>query len=142
MTTRFWGSRTLYPLALSTYDCTYHPEGTVLTGNYHTTGRITKSGEDDLGRFCLGKPPRAERRGDMRPGWYRCYRNLGPHTVYTTQYTALRVRGVENPNLRKKVFHDILSLTLIIPGSLTWCVADMRTLSLKCYELHLQSIVI
>ena len=52
MNTRFQGSRTLYSSTPLAHDCMSQPGGTVLTVTSYTTGRIVKSGEDDLGRFC------------------------------------------------------------------------------------------
>ena len=71
----------------------------MLTINGNATGRIADHGEDALGRFCWVSMRGKRDEGVCIIVGYRCchehYHRPGPFTSYTTQYTALRAKGVK-----------------------------------------------
>ena len=103
MQTCFQSSRTIYTSAPAPdHTFSYLPGGNLLTLNGRTTGRITSSGTDPLGRFCWYTLWGHRDEGALLIVAYRvCHEashNPGTFTAYQQQYTGLRAKGTQNPN--------------------------------------------
>jgi hypothetical protein len=115
MTACFFSSRTTYTSAPSPdHTFSYLPGGNLLTINGQSTGRIQESGSDPLGRFCWYSLRGRRDEGVLIITAYRvcheAHHNPGAFTAYQQQCTGLRKSGVVNPNPRRHIFTDLLTL--------------------------------
>ncbi len=115
MRTCFHSSRTIYTSATPPdHTFTHLPGGNLLTINGPTTGRIQNSGSDPLGRFCWTTLRGRRDEGVLIITAYRvCHEashNPGVFTAYQQQYTGLRKAGHSNPNPRRQILSDMISL--------------------------------
>ena len=110
----FSNSESAFLSAPVAHDCKSQPGGNLLILVGNRAGRAQEADGDKWGRFSPQTIRGARDEGIIVITAYRVYQetqdNPGLYTMYTQQYTAMREQRVKNPNPRKQILTDLLTL--------------------------------
>ena len=92
----------------------YHPGGTSIITWGPAIERIKKRIEDKMGRFTINALEGKEGSGVLCISIYRVHQTrgskAGPNTAYSRQCDKMRLKGVQNPDLRNQILKDLTNV--------------------------------